>query len=223
MTPRRCLVLGSYPPIPGDPAAATVAAVRRAWAAGAEVVVASPRPSAAPLVLLRHGRALAREISRLRQENGCGEIVLCLEPEWPFVSRTARAPAAAALAKTLGQAARSEVVVTGDAGQWAARLDDLAPIWPAADVVTVSSEPLARLLRPRVAALQVREAGVPAGLAGFRGVSPLEPGELLAATRARRFAGRTARAILGAKEPLVRAKLAETLRAVVRAARKLLS
>ena len=41
----KSLVVGSYPPVPGPPAAATVAAVRRAWAAGREVVVVSPRPA----------------------------------------------------------------------------------------------------------------------------------------------------------------------------------
>jgi hypothetical protein len=94
------VVVGSYPPVPGLAAAATVAAVRRAWhrndgAAGCEVVVVSPRPSAAQLVMAATGAAVGPALSRLRPSVASGrgssptaqgrqEVVLCLEPGWPF-------------------------------------------------------------------------------------------------------------------------------------------
>ena len=87
MTARRALVVGSYPPVPGAAAAATVAAVRRAWDAGVEVVVVSPRPSAAPFVVPVAGTALGRELAKLRVAHACNEVVLCVEPGWPFGGR----------------------------------------------------------------------------------------------------------------------------------------
>jgi hypothetical protein len=90
--PRTCLVVGSYPPVPGPAAAATVAAVRRAWASGHEVVVVSPRPSAAQLVMAAAGADVGRALSRLRPVVAAGpgschggrQVVLCLEPGWPL-------------------------------------------------------------------------------------------------------------------------------------------
>ncbi len=120
MTGRRTLVVGSYPPIPGAPAAATVAAVRRAWDAGTEVVVASPRPSAAPFVVPLAGPAFGRELAKLRVAHSCDELVLCLEPGWPFArsSRVWSSPArtARSLAHALSGFERAEIVVTGDLG-----------------------------------------------------------------------------------------------------------
>ena len=107
----RCLVVGSYPPVPGEPAAATVAAVRRQWAAGCEVVVASPRPSAAPVVLVRLGRALGGDPAP-RRRHACAQIVLCAEPAWPFVATADRAATARALADALLGARRAELVVS---------------------------------------------------------------------------------------------------------------
>jgi hypothetical protein len=151
---RRCLVVGSYPPVPGAAAAATVAAVQRAWATGAEVVVASPRPSAAPYVLTRYGPALGRELAALRRCLGCDEVVLCLEPGWPLTAagagpmgRTARALAGALLG-----AVRTELVITGPPSAWVPALPALATLAPAVTVVTAGSEGLAAAL---VAALPV--------------------------------------------------------------------
>ena len=67
-----CLVVGSYPPAPGPAAVATVAAVRRAWADGFEVVVASPRPSAAQLVIPVAGAAVGRALARLQSPSRAG-------------------------------------------------------------------------------------------------------------------------------------------------------
>jgi hypothetical protein len=166
MTGRRTLVVGSYPPVPGAPAAATVAAVRRAWDAGAEVVVASPRPSAAPFVVPLAGPAFGRALAKLRLVHGCNEVVLCLEPGWPFAgSARPRSPAAAgltgvgtstrdarrsaahtarALAEALSGFEKAGLVVTGELGVGP---EVLALLWPSVETVTASSEETASALR----------------------------------------------------------------------------
>lgn len=231
----RCLVAGSYPPVPGEPAAATVAAVRRAWAAGCEVVVASPRPSAAPEVLLRLGKALGPELSRLRQVHSCGEVVLCIEPGWPFVATLSAAGKRATgrcLANALLGARRAELVISGEVAQWPpGTAASLAPLMAVVSVVTASSEEMAELARtvasvgpparmfagpgrsgPLVRALPPPTPALAelVGLVG--GVGPLEPGELGLQTRARRLAGRLARRAFGANEPAVRARLGRLAR-----------
>jgi hypothetical protein len=233
VTSHRCLVVGSYPPVPGAPAAATVAAVRRAWAAGAEVVVASPRPSAAAHFLLRHGRALGPEVSALRRQGSCDEVVLCVEPGWPLAPPSAAT--ARRLAEALLTARRAELVVTGPPAAWAAELPLLSPLWPVVAVITASSEPLAAAISEAVAAaprpprsgtgpvVRVLEPYAGAGLSPSAGaalpssavaplVGPLEPGELLLATRCRRLAGRVARRALGRHEPVVHAYAGRLLR-----------
>jgi hypothetical protein len=82
-----CLVVGSFPPAPGPAAAATVAAVRRAWADGQEVVVVSPRPSAALLVMPVAGVGVGPALSKWRRPSGatgsgagCDDVVVCMEP-----------------------------------------------------------------------------------------------------------------------------------------------
>ena len=217
-----------------------MAAVRRAWADGREVVVVSPRPSAAPLVMPVAGAAVGRAISRLRPGPGSSArswaaITLCLEPGWPFgrgrrpdpgpplrpadLKRTARSLAAA-----LSRFDQAELAVTGHLG---VPRDVLAPLWPAVQRVTASSEDVAAWLRaagaPGVgvvepyagAGLRPREVGGPGvrgpavgvdvGLAGA--VSPLEPAEWLLVTRGRRLLGRAARKVLGPRTPAVRAYL----------------
>ena len=117
MTARRVLVVGSYPPVPGAPAAATVAAVRRAWDGGAEVVVVSPRPSAAPFVVPLAGPALGRELAKLRLAHACNEVVLCLEPGWPFAGvEQGRMPPTPRerSPRLLAASSRAEIVVTGE-------------------------------------------------------------------------------------------------------------
>jgi hypothetical protein len=174
--PRTCLVAGSYPPAPGPAAAATVAAVRRAWGDGREVVVVSPRPSAAPLVLPVTGAAVGRGLVRLRVSAGavtglpgsrCEALVVCMEPGWPLgrgyrpargrpVGRAELERAARSLAVALSGFERAELVVTGDLG---VPEDVLALLWPEVDMVTAGSEEVAAALR---------SAGAP-------GVSVVEP------------------------------------------------
>ena len=216
MTTPRCLVVGSYPPVPGPAAAATVAAVRRAWADGLDVVVASPRPSAAPCVLrAAGGRGAGREIARLGRRHACERVVLCLEPGWPRSGRAGRA--IGPLAAALSSFRHAEVVVTGDIGV-GRRL--WAPLWGAAEVVTAGSEEVGASLR----AAGARHVNVCAPYEGARrrapapvAVSPLEPGELLLRVRGRRVLGALARKALGRREPAVRAYLRRPVRWVRRA------
>lgn len=212
MTPPRCLVVGSYPPVPGPAAAATVAAVRRAWAADREVVVVSPRPSAASGVLRAAGaRGIAREVVRLGRRHACDGVVLCLEPGWPLRRRSGSG--ARSLAAALSSFGHAEVVVTGGTrADGSADWGLLAPIWRVAGPVTASSEEVASFLR--AAGARAVEVCDPFEGAGRHGLSfpagtvhPLEHGELLLRVRTRRLLGTLARKLLGRRAPAVRAYL----------------
>ncbi len=254
---RRYLVAGSYPPLPGQAPAATLAAVRRAWAEGAEVDVASPRPSAAKYVLAS-GKPLGRQLAALRRREGCDGVVLCVEPGWPLMpvgsSRRRslggrRRRAVGGLTNALLGFSYAEVVVTGAPGDLVDQLDALAPLWPAVHKLTASSEALLGDLTARTA----RARGTGSGPAGFPagsgpagsgphgsahpgsgrvpavrvvepqsgtgplrslhgGAGPLEPGELLLATRTRRALGRLFRKVLGRHAPAVRVHMEKLLR-----------
>jgi glycosyltransferase involved in cell wall biosynthesis len=216
---RRALVAGSYPPVPGEPAAATVAAVRRAWAAGGEVVVASPRPSAAAHVLSRLGTGLGAELACLAAREHCDELVVCFEPGWPLLADRPAGPTVAALGRAFAQVGRGELVVSGDLADWEALAGRLAPLWPALVAVTASSAALAGLLeRAGAPSVHVVEPYAASGLAAppptWAPAGPLEPGELLWRTRARRLAGRCARGLLGRHAPTARQSLSALARAV---------
>lgn len=220
--PRTCLVAGSYPPAPGPAAAATVAAVRRAWAGGLDVVVASPRPSAAPLVMAVSGAAVGRALDKLPRFD---VVVVCLEPGWPLgrgrsgrpVPRAELERAARSLAASLSRFERAELVVTGDLGVSAGVL---ALLWPPVQKVTASSEAVATFLRAAGApGVSVAEPYAFAGAALMpAAVNPLEPGELLLVARGRRLVGSAARKVLGRRAPAVRAYLQRALSEVRKAA-----
>jgi len=80
---RQVLVIGSYPPIPLPAAAAAVAAVRRAWAAGDDVTVASPRLSAAHLAVPVVGILAGRRLANLRRHTSATRLVMVMEPGVP--------------------------------------------------------------------------------------------------------------------------------------------
>jgi hypothetical protein len=222
MTARSVLVVGSYPPVPGAPAAATVAAVRRAWDGGAEVVVVSPRPSAAPFVVPLAGPALGRELAKLRLAHACNEVVLCLEPGWPFAGSARAGPRAAHTARAIAEALsgfeQAQIVVTGELD---VSLEVLAMLWPLVGTVTASSEEAASALRTAAGTSLVRTVDPFAG-SGLRPldddanepqlVGPLEPAELLVAARGRRALGQVARRLLGRHAPAVRLYLRRLLR-----------
>jgi hypothetical protein len=75
------LVVGSFPPVWGAGSAATLAAVRRAWASGERVVTAALRPAGADLVAPVAGLAAGLRLERARVRAGRpARLVLGLEP-----------------------------------------------------------------------------------------------------------------------------------------------
>lgn len=75
------LVVGSFPPVWGAGSAATLAAVRRAWAGGDRVVTAALRPAGADLVAPVAGLAAGLRLERARARAGRpAQLVLGLEP-----------------------------------------------------------------------------------------------------------------------------------------------
>lgn len=171
-----CLVVGSYPPAPGPAAAATVAAVRRAWADGQEVVVASPRPSAALLVMPVAGVEVGPALSKLRRPSGsgatgsgpgCEDVVVCMEPGWPlgrgrrpapgrpFRRGPRPAPGRPMTGEELERAARSlAAALSGFSRAQLVVTGDLglpghvlAQLWPSVGTVTASSDEVAASLR----------------------------------------------------------------------------
>jgi hypothetical protein len=160
-----------------------VAAVRRAWAAGQEVVVASPRPSAAPLVIPVAGAEVGRALARLRRPpagrgagvspgrpssagaaSGAGafeEVVVCLEPGWPLGRGHRPVRGRPLNQQELERAARSladalsgfERAELVVTGELGVPDDVLAFLWPSVDRVTAGSEDVA---------IGLRRAGAPA-------------------------------------------------------------
>jgi glycosyltransferase involved in cell wall biosynthesis len=219
----RRLVVGSYPPVPGEAAAATLAAVRRAWNENREVVVASPRPSAASVVARLAGAGAARAVRGTARAHGCSEVVFCLEPGMPFSDRRRAGGwrdrrAARRLAGVLQGFQAAELVVTGDLGLPA---KVLAPLWAVTNAVTASSEAAARLAKATGAG-DVRvvdpytgwgaAAATARSLPAIATVSPFEPGDLLLRRRLLRLMGAAARRLLGRRAPAVRARLARLVR-----------
>jgi hypothetical protein len=81
---RPVLIVGSYPPIPVAGAPATIREVRRAWAAGQEVTVVSPRLSAAHLAVPIHGVLAGRRLANVRRVTGADHLVMVVEEGFPF-------------------------------------------------------------------------------------------------------------------------------------------
>lgn len=236
---RRCLVVGSYPPVPRPASAATLAVVRQLWADGAEVVVASPRPSAAHEVVADVGAGAASRVSVLAADHGCREVVLCLEAGWPFLayerqprlgpwSPDLRTRAVKAWASCLAGFDRAELMVTGEVGLTPSLL---ARLWSHTDRVLTTSEVTAARLRalgaPQVEVLapwplpDVTTATEHGRAKPVPAVGPLEPGLLSPASRARRLVGALARRVLGPYAPPARAALARGMAAARRQRRRL--
>ena len=105
--------MGSFPPLPSPAAAATVAAVRRELEAGRPVVTASPRPSAASLVLRVTGPLGAWRLEQERRRSAATTLVLSLEPGWPLPPATF---------VVLGHFARVSLLVSDDSPAVRSRL-----------------------------------------------------------------------------------------------------
>ncbi len=80
----RVLVAGSYAPVRGRAAGATLRAVRESLASGDAVEVVSPRPSAAHHVGSLQGLAGAWTLARLARTTRADTLVLSVEPGVPF-------------------------------------------------------------------------------------------------------------------------------------------
>jgi hypothetical protein len=112
----RVVVVGTYPPIPRPAAAATVAAVREAWAAGFEVTVVSPRVSAAHLAVPVAGPLAGRRLANVGRHTSARRLVLVIEPGMPVPTGPGwlRWVTAAGLARALRTFDHVTVVRVGD-------------------------------------------------------------------------------------------------------------
>jgi hypothetical protein len=175
------LVVGSYPPVPVAGAEATVAEVRRAWAAGDEVTVVSPRLSAAHLAVPISGPLAGRRLDNVRRHTGARRLVMVVERGFPLPDQPLlQIITAASLAPVLR------------------RFDHVRLVRAGGEV------------HPRAWALLAAAAGelaeAPAGPTA-PGVTPLGPTEVPLSERPRRLAAGVARRVLGSRAPAVRARL----------------
>lgn len=192
------LVVGSYPPIPVAGAPVTLAEVRRAWAAGDEVTVVSPRLSAAHLAVPVHGALAARRLDNVRRHTGARRLVLVVEPGFPLPgSPWLQLAAAAVLTRALRSFEHVRLVQAGSSPDVAPRAWSM--LTKVADEVSIE----------------------PAGPSA-PGVTPLGPPEVPLSERPRQVAGRVATKVLGPRAPAVRARLGAARRALLGAARRAL-
>lgn len=178
----RVLVVGSYPPIPVPGAAASVAEVQRAWAAGYEVTVAAPRLSAAHYALPVAGLVAGRRLANLRRVTRSTRLVLVVEDGFPLSHRSPvlQVATAALLARAMRSFDHVRVVRAGQPNlqppAWtrlAAVADETVdvaapPAPPGVTAVGPPEEPPGQLARRigRVAAQRVLGRRAPA-VAGF--------------------------------------------------------
>lgn len=177
------LVVGSFPPIPLPAAAASVEAVRRAWEEGFEVVVSSPRLSAADLAVPIHGPLAGLRLERVRRITGSARLVLVIEPGFPV----AAGPLPAQWATTYGLARimrRFEHVTVFRVGRPTGSERVWSPVLAAAHEIVD---------RP--------------GGAAPEGVTPLGPPETNPSEVPGELAGKLARRVLGSRTAVVRRRL----------------
>lgn len=135
MTPPGVVVYGPYPPTAGPAAGATMAAVRRHLAGGAEVVVVSPRPSAAHHHADLATAAGAALLARLAAGR---DLELALEPALLGAGIGREAAAQTLLALAIRRA-RHATVHVGPLGRATGRGRVRLILGPA-DAVTAASE-----------------------------------------------------------------------------------
>lgn len=194
---RQVLVVGSYPPIPIPAAAATLDAVRRAWAAGDEVTVVSPRVSAAHLSVPVVGVLAGRRLGNLRRHTGASHAVVVMERGFPI-------PA------TAGRGVAIRVV------QWQTVHGMLQAFagFEHVTLVRVGSLDVGGRAQRRLtqAATEVIDQEVGFGT-GAGGVTALGPVETLPRERPRQIAGMVGRRLLGRHAGRFRTLLASARRA----------
>jgi hypothetical protein len=215
----RTVVAGSYPPVPRPAAAATLAAVRAALAAGDDVLVVSPRASAAHRrASLRGWRAV---VALARLSRGRQRLILVAEPDMPFSEETDHGAAV-----SLGRVART---LYGGLDVWL--IDPIGlPVRPIAALVTAADRVLVASDADREAA--TRRWGLPAdrvtvdqralphpshvGLDVSR-VTPSGPLDWTPREQPRRIASAAIRRVLGTHTDVVRAQVVKGVSAGRRA------
>jgi hypothetical protein len=196
-----------------------LAAVQAAWAAGDDVLVVSPRPSAADrrahLHTWRAAAALAR-LARRRQR-----LVLVAEPGMPFGAEADRG-AAVALARVARGGYRKFDLWLVDPAHLP--VSPLARLWPIADRIAVASEadrdaavshlgvPASRIAIEATARPRPSRIELPPG-----NVTPFGPVDWTAREQPRRMASLVIRRILGSRTDTVRALAIRVLNAGRRA------
>lgn len=120
----RCVILGSYPPIPRPASAVTLSEVESAWAAGTEVTVVSPRRSAADLSVPVAGLLAGRRLSHVARHTGARRLVLVTEPGFPLPAGNGPRPllSAVLLARKQRRFEHVRLVRTAADGRLAARI-----------------------------------------------------------------------------------------------------
>jgi hypothetical protein len=189
------LVVGSYPPVGTPGAAATLAAVRAAIAAGDDPVVASPRASAAPYEVAVSGVFAGRRLDHLRRLTGARHLILCAERDLPLPTRLP-VPALLTLVqrRTLDEVRRA-----------ALRFDRVTLVIADDLGVPAPIEAGLRALASDVTDARGRYPGAP-------GVSVLGPDERTPAEQLGDLASKVSRRALGPLYPTVRQLGAEALR-----------
>jgi hypothetical protein len=221
------LVFGSYPPVPGPASAATVAAVRRVWADGYEVLVASPRPSAAHVSARLVGPLAGYRLTRLRRSTGATErLIFGLERGVPLpvssavCSERARARQRATVMGLMFAFRRFRHVTVILTGDLQVPPGVLAPLWRSVDEFVLASgdhEAATVVDQFRLPGSRVRVVHVPELLPAFPGVTPVGPGRLDAGVHPRRVVVVVmARKILGVHYQTVRQWLNPLLARVLR-------
>jgi hypothetical protein len=219
-----------------------VAAVVRALERDDEVQVASPRPSAAHLCTEVAGITAGNRLNHVHRLVGrVDRLVLGMERELPVpvvdpgsrIGALRQRLTVTGLRPALRKFGHVTFLVTGDL---AVPQEVLAPLWPMADEVLVSSSDEADRLRDRfrvpptvVGVVDVPPSGGQRGVGGAGGrsystvppgaVTALGPVEVTLRDRPRQALGLVGRAVLGRRAPAVQQWLTEkywTLRAALR-------
>jgi hypothetical protein len=228
--PGRVLVFGSQAPVTGPESDVATAVIRRAWEAGADVVTASPRASAADLVARITGPLAGYRLERVHRAAGGPEsLVLCLDggllaPTERAVSVPRRVLDQAnvvAAVLTLRRALRSfdhvSLALSGPTGLDRALL---RPLWSLVDIVVVGPGGVAEAVRLGLSGKPTEHLDVAGTSAGVDGVTVVGPPEVATRDRAVWLLGLLGRRVLGRRFPYYRVHTIETARKLRRVARR---
>jgi len=175
MTEERVLVAAPYPTMPGPEAAATFELVRSLVDDGADVVVASPRPSAAHVVADPGGPRGAARLASLASGRDLFVVRLDAAGVGADADPPLALPGRLGLAAALRRARRAEVMLDRVPPSVSRRWASLV-LGPAASVTVGSEDERAALVRAGVDAAKVRiDASQPTSPVLSRGTWPPAP------------------------------------------------